>query len=64
MKKEAKQLIREALRQGWTMEESRNHPKLVAPDGTKISFSRRARGSYVATIKQMRQHGFEPKGAR
>lgn len=63
MRSEARKLIRAATRQGWTVEDPpRGHPKLIAPDGAKIPFSKSPRGKMVATIKQMIEHGYVPAG--
>jgi len=66
VKKEAKELVRAAERQGWTLEQGAGgHPKLVSPDGRhKVPFSQNARGSYVETERHLRQLGFVPPRLR
>jgi hypothetical protein len=64
VKKEAKALVRSARRQGWSLDTSGRHPKLVAPNGAKVPFSQNARGSYVATVRLMRKHGYVPERER
>lgn len=65
MKKEARALIREAERQGWTLEYGGKHPRLVSPSGAKVPFSAHAKGAYVQTIRRMERLGFRwPKKGR
>jgi hypothetical protein len=63
--KEYREIVAEAVRQEWRVEETKKGFRLLAPNGvgavtfdTTESDSRAVRN----TVARMRHHGFEPKG--
>jgi hypothetical protein len=64
--KEYRKLVKEAVRQGWRLEETKKGFRLLAPNGvgavtidTTESDKRRA---FRNTVSRMRQHGFVWEG--
>jgi predicted RNA binding protein YcfA (HicA-like mRNA interferase family) len=66
LKKELKEILAEAERQGWTVKLTRGgHYKLYAPDGKTIvttGSTPSSPSSLLKLVSRMRHHGFRWKG--
>jgi predicted RNA binding protein YcfA (HicA-like mRNA interferase family) len=66
LKKELREILREARRQGWRVERTRGgHYMLYAPDGKNIVVAASTPGkqsSIRETLAEMRSYGFKWKG--
>lgn len=63
-KKELKELLDEAERQGWTIKPTKNGRQLLAPDGVHIVTVHGTPGKNAIRhyVRDMRKYGFEWKG--
>ena len=64
-KKELKEVLREAERQGWTVTSHKGHWKLYAPDGkgiVHIAGTPSDHRNLANTVALMRRYGFRWKG--